>query len=281
MRYTNFILILLIPILTTAQPPNNTIFFGGLGDGHSSKSFYTGINPIYLGGIGDGHSYQNYQQLNVEFRKGGEGDGWSVNKFEQSYFDFRKGGEGDGWAIVFRPEGPLPVNILIFHAEKSNNSSLLKWIVENEINVSRYEIERSLDGRDFLTIGSVEATGLPNRQTYTFYDHQPNNGINYYRLKNVDADGSFQYSNIAVLYFDQSEYVAIYPNPASEYLIISKEAVQPATFILFDSEGRIVLKQVLTSTTTSIDVSKLPGGIYRYTLYDTFTMKIRGSILIY
>lgn len=302
MRYIFCILINLAPYIISAQPTNNPIFFGGNGDGSAKSIFSTGINAIYRGGIGDGNafitfapintefrkggvgdgfSYGIYEQLYTEFRKGGVGDGWNFDNYEQFYAEFRKGGIGDGWAIVFRPEGPLPVDILSFYAEKSGNSSFLNWIVTNELNVDRYEIERANDGTPFTTIGSVAATGNYNRQVYYFYDHHPLNGVNYYRLKSIDFDGSYKFSSIAVLYFDQYNHVSIYPNPATEVLHIVKSTNQPATFVLIDGSGRVVAKHTLSSTKSYIDVSKLSGGVYRYILYENNTIKLNGSILIY
>ena len=117
----------------------------------------------------------------------------------------------------------LPIVLSGFTAAKQGNSSLLKWDVVQETNVDRYEIQRRSDANDFMTIGTVAATGNSSTPlTYTFTDNKLATGENYYRLTIIDRDGVVTYSPIRSVDFGTTGTVAlnIYPNPVAESLRI-------------------------------------------------------------
>lgn len=97
---------------------------------------------------------------------------------------------------------PVPVKLSSFTAEKVNTTTLLQWSTATEINSKNFEVQRSADGKEFKTIGVVQAKGNSTNQTnYSFTDAVPINGINYYRLKQVDVNGKFEYTNIIQVNF--------------------------------------------------------------------------------
>ncbi|RYF91907.1 MAG: T9SS type A sorting domain-containing protein, partial [Chitinophagaceae bacterium] len=165
--------------------------------------------------------------------------------------------------------GPVPVTLLSFSGQLQQNKALLYWSVQNEINFSRYEIERSTGGNNFTTVGSVNATGLAG---YHFTDDQlPAGSILYYRLKMIDIDGTYRYSNNIVLRkeaIEQSRIVSLAPNPFRhtlniEYAAASREKIEAN---IFNSEGQL-MKQLNFNVTEGINLlyingSELPAGVY-------------------
>lgn len=96
--------------------------------------------------------------------------------------------------------GLLPVKLVDFTAKNNNNKIELQWSVSSESNVSHYSIERSNNGKTFENIGELKSNNLLDIQSnYSFIDNFPLAGISYYRLVMVDIDGSFKYSNIALV----------------------------------------------------------------------------------
>ena len=111
--------------------------------------------------------------------------------------------------------GSLPVTFKSFDGIMQNGQSLLKWTTSNEINNKGFDVERSTDGQVFTTIGFVAGqnnSGVDNNYTYT--DVKPVNGVNYYRLKQIDNDGRTSYSSIIQLKNVIADFAwSVYPNP--------------------------------------------------------------------
>jgi hypothetical protein len=108
--------------------------------------------------------------------------------------------------------GVLPVKLLRFEGETLSNSIELTWETSEEINVNRFEIERSTDAREFYKINVVEAKNKAN--IYTFSDKTAHEGVNYYRLKMIDNDGSYEYSKIISAQFGQdAQLFSLTENP--------------------------------------------------------------------
>jgi hypothetical protein len=94
---------------------------------------------------------------------------------------------------------PIPLKLLSFTAERRSGSNHLKWITENEYNVDRFEVQRSYDGVIYSAIGNVAARNTSSLQNYLFEDRSSFTGLAYYRIKSIDIDGTFSFSNIVVL----------------------------------------------------------------------------------
>lgn len=148
--------------------------------------------------------------------------------------------------------GPLPVTLVSFSGRLQNNKAFLSWTAENEINFSRYEIERSNDGTNFSSIGSVAARQSVQIVSYLFTDDQLTAGsIIYYRLKMIDLDGQYRYSNIIQLRkeaLEQSRIISLAPNPFENKLTIQYESKgkEKITGSLFNSQGQLIKKLSFT-----------------------------------
>jgi hypothetical protein len=122
------------------------------------------------------------------------------------------------WIVKLAPENPLPVTLKSFSALKEGETALLAWETTSETNSDHFEILHSLDGRDWTVLTSIhaqrESTGL---NSYYYAHTAPVLGSdNYYRLKMVDTDGTFTYSKVEHLKFNQGFSVSVYPNPVTE-----------------------------------------------------------------
>lgn len=114
---------------------------------------------------------------------------------------------------------PLPTELVAFSGKKINDEIQLTWLTDSEINNKGFEIYRSsnTDSPSWRKIGWIDGNGSSNQQyTYRFDDLQPEYGINYYRLKQVDIDGKYEYSNIIAVENDNSNFdLKIFPNPST------------------------------------------------------------------
>src|SRR5690606_21265396 len=131
------------------------------------------------------------------------------------------------WSLTITSNnGPLPLNLTRFNAQKQNGKAVLTWETAQEQNTALFEIERSTDGILFETLGQVRASGNSSEvKHYTYTDRQPAAGGNYYRLKMVDQDQKTNYSDVRELSFASAQ-VLIYPNPFKEQLFINRAAIK-------------------------------------------------------
>lgn len=170
---------------------------------------------------------------------------------------------------ITTPEA-LPVKLVSFTAQKQNNSTLLQWQTTNEVNNNYFSIERSPDSKIFTSIGHKPATNSVLRSNYSFVDEAPINGINYYRLKQVDKDGKFTYSNIISVDFSSNAGTfGVYPNPANNTINITFPSINKTSdIILYDASGKEVVHEQLALNINSkqINVSKMPAGVYNVVL---------------
>ncbi len=163
----------------------------------------------------------------------------------------------------------LPVSLLSFTATKEGNKSLLQWTTANEVNSSYFEAERSSDGVSFTGIGHVDAAGNSgSAKNYSLVDAKPVNGMNYYRLKVVDKDGEFSYSQIRTINEGMSFGVSIYPNPVKNSLNLnfSSDKAMTVQVVVVDNGGKVVATQQMEiasgASTQGINVGGLSGGTY-------------------
>lgn len=186
-------------------------------------------------------------------------------------FSFRANATSDMLFDNFRlsipivTETDLPVTFLGFIAKKINNGNTkLLWEVGDEINVDHYVVERSLNGRDFSTIGKVPATGS---KTYSLEDIDKIKETRYYRVKNVDIDGQSKYTPIIKINGDlyASGKIQLYPVPATNEVYIQHDkAPSMASIAIYDMDGKRILQVnvVPNSYQTYLPVNHLKAGIY-------------------
>jgi hypothetical protein len=169
--------------------------------------------------------------------------------------------------VPFTATGVTPVSWLYIKAQLITNQTQISWATAQEINTARYEIEHSADGRTFVKAGEVAAAGNSNNtNTYNFVHTNPVSGFNYYRIKQIDRDGSYKYSVVVtVLKRDGISKTIIAPNPVKNILtVIEPSSVFTATAEIYSSNGTLVMRKSINSEVQvfSIPVSNLPAGNY-------------------
>lgn len=157
----------------------------------------------------------------------------------------------------------LPVNFIAFTAKSVAKGTQLGWNVADEVNVSRYEVQKGADGGSFKTIGIVFAG---EKSSYSFTDEQPSQGVSFYRIRSVDADGKYKFST--VISFSNGKTVSLlraYPMPARNQVTLQHGAIEGKAQITISSESGQIMKRVVPavgSMQTAIDLSALKAGMY-------------------
>lgn len=171
----------------------------------------------------------------------------------------------------------LPVELALFEAEYDPNYNMvdLTWVTQTEINMSHYDVERSIDGEFYEVINRVQANGNTNMETqYIAIDNDPFSGVNYYRLKQFDRDGTFKYSEIrAVNVLDPAyDVITLFPNPTNDMteVIFNSFSIETAQFILTDASGRTItiepINVVKGGNRLDLDMSNQTEGVYMITI---------------
>ncbi len=162
---------------------------------------------------------------------------------------------------------PLPITLVLFKGFLADNKTVLQWLTASEKNAQAFIVEKSTNGKDFTTIGTVVAKNKSEASSYTFDDNALNSDINYYRLKMMDFDGSFKYSNVVTIKVDSKKVnrLKVFPNPVStDITIIHRAAEAEAVIKIVSINGQIVGQYTVAKNTlqTHIDASSLPKGYY-------------------
>mgnify|MGYP006094174163 CR=1 FL=1 len=166
--------------------------------------------------------------------------------------------------------GILPVEFSSFEAEKTKEKIKLAWKTASEINNDRFDIERSTDAVIYETIGAVKGNGNSlGLNDYTFVDESPLTGINYYRLKQIDIDGRFEYSDMVSVEMDRSS-IRITPTSTYDFVIVSTGA--ESSIILRSVNGQVMNQQSNSEGNFTVEMAHYPQGIY------FLTINMNGSI---
>jgi hypothetical protein len=246
--------------LNSAGLVQSQSLFGG-----STHDYFQGISQTSDGGyITSGYSYSSNTGTLTGITSNGGSDGW-VMKLSQF---------------------TLPITMIDFTAEKiNNNSSQLEWKTAIEVNNDHFEVERSTENSNFILIGKVSGSGTSSLvRNYSFIDNAPKlNGINYYRLKQVDKDGKFSYSKVVTLSFSNAPSVQVFPNPAKDAVFINlRGATGNYNIRLMDAAGKVLSAKTYSSAETTIrfSLSNYSPGIYFIEIKDAFNNSIASQKII-
>jgi bacillolysin len=263
------------------NPYNSTIIGGGNDNPMAAQAAFTGTDGGSLSG--------SWGQSIIDL------DGLGAVAGTNIQFRFEMGTDGcngnDGWYIddleVYHCVSALPVELLLFTARADGMSVLLNWATASEINSKGFFVEKSKDGHSWESMGFVASAGehTVSRVDYTFSDEHPWKGMNYYRLKQIDLDGVFEYSEIRSVKMDfaQTDLVRFQPNPFtnSTTMILPTTTSGKVTISIYDITGRQLWSEERTVTDESNllleDPGQLPKGIYAVkvsTLSEVYTGKL-------
>ena len=182
--------------------------------------------------------------------------------------------------IVYGPAfGPTPVKLSAFSAVRLKQVVSLNWNTEFEINSKEFIIERA-EGTEFRSVGTITSNGNSStKRSYSFNDKNENAGTTFYRLKNVDLNGSFTYSEIkTVKGFGTVSDVTVFPNPVRSNSKVSLVGVATNSSIqLLDFSGKIL--KTVNSTSNSLDLTGVKNGNYLIRIVDKTTNEIMNKKL--
>ncbi|NNC86106.1 MAG: T9SS type A sorting domain-containing protein, partial [Bacteroidia bacterium] len=166
--------------------------------------------------------------------------------------------------------GPLPIELAYFGASIEENTKVkLEWITSSETNNHYFQIERSTDKNNWTVIDEIPGAGNSNTQlAYHVYDYSPLNGISYYRLKQVDYNGDFSYSDIEQINFIGIEVINLFPNPSPGMINLTLNSTDNSKAIvqLYSVNGKTVYNRQIELQQGfmqyNLDFNFLPAGMY-------------------
>ena len=158
----------------------------------------------------------------------------------------------------------LPVELTDFRVESTGGDNRLTWQTTSEVNNDYFEVERSIDGKTFHPIGQVKGNGNSNQlHTYSYWDQEAFNWENYYRLKQVDFDGQFEYSQ--VVRTEQKQALRLYPNPTNGLVEMSSNFKDVRYVKVTNMTGKTV--EIVYPNDTCLDLSHLIPGQYQISIH--------------
>ncbi|NJL74307.1 MAG: T9SS type A sorting domain-containing protein [Saprospiraceae bacterium] len=155
----------------------------------------------------------------------------------------------------------VPVELISFRAFSEKQGIRLEWETASEIENEGFEIQRLQPGAlDWEKLGFLSGVGNSvEKQYYQFWDKTPRNGLNYYRLKQIDFDGAFEYSNIIAIENNSSKTWNLYPNPSTDVLYFEAPEVAPSYQIkIWNAQGQL-LQNYQTTSSTIVLQQLMPG----------------------
>jgi hypothetical protein len=175
---------------------------------------------------------------------------------------------------------PLPVDFSLFKAEFVHDHVKINWVTTSEINSSYFIIQKSTNGRTWETIDRVEsAKNSTQNTTYYFNDKTPYSGTSYYRLKQVDNDGKYTYSETKTVDIEAIDHDEIHvnPNPTTGAFTIKGDQINIEDIAIFDVNGKNVTEHVKIQNAQNeihVDLESLNDGVYILKVKDTYFVKI-------
>ncbi len=160
--------------------------------------------------------------------------------------------------------GPLPLDLISFSVKLTDQDHVkLHWLTQNEVDFSHFELERSRDLSIIETIANVPARNEIFENHYDWTDRFPAIGENYYRLKLIDSDGAYTYTeweNVKIEFVNSK--IHVFPNPAKKKLLVSTPFDASESVFVFSATGRLLIEQYNLASNFEIDLSILESGIY-------------------
>ncbi len=246
--------------------------------GLPNRKAYSGTNPDFQQSIFNLSKY-NGNNLVMRFKVGtdslngfgGVMDGWNVDDIVVAngcgglvrffVYDSTNTIIDSASVPVYITPQPLPVKIVSFTAKAISKKALLHWQVAEQINIKKYVVEKSTDNKNWQGIGDVNVS----KSDYDFTDENLFSGINYYRIKANDFDGSYTYSNVQSLVFNGNKNLfTLIPNPAKDEVKIAFDKyINNATIKITDLLGKVVFTQNISkAVSVSVNTTSFLQGTY-------------------
>ena len=252
-------------VFTGAVPTYNFDFTGLCGTGpyyavFANNASTSGRFANYAAGCG------NFRTLNIDFgafcSDSATYERCLLSNTNGDYVTFDAAGNPTYQNDGCTPSAILPISLIYFKGKSENTKNILEWSTTSEINNDYFNIEKSNDALNFVSIGQISGVGNSNIQIfYQFIDVFPSQEINYYRLKQTDFDGKFSYSEIISINNKFSDINIFVTN--NILYIKANESTFKEIIKIYDITGREVFNSLVKS---QINLSSLVKGIYTYRL---------------
>jgi hypothetical protein len=246
-----------------SNPDFTTPIFRFNGLDNSGKLVLMSNNSILPGGVFDPNGLSDLVDFvgygNVDFTEQNNGAAPSPAPDGPIWRYLRNDTQNNSIDFQFEPEplnGAFPLNLVAFKGIQIGNEIGLNWETTNELNNLGFQIERSFDASSFEIIGFFGSK--KDTQTvlkYQFSDTHPFKGVNYYRIKQIDLDGNFNYSKMIVISIKNDYSVLVYPNPAKDKLFLEIEFAKKIDEAFFlDMNGKMI-RLIIDREKNLIDLS--------------------------
>ncbi|MBO9635220.1 MAG: hypothetical protein J7578_19070 [Chitinophagaceae bacterium] len=178
-------------------------------------------------------------------------------------------GSLSAWTLA-ESTGALPLVFSLFNVTCNNNAAVISWQTAMEINTDHFNVQRSVNGADWITINTLKAAGQSNSLlNYSYTDPAPaSSGKVFYRIQSVDIDGSKNYTAVRVSTCSSELVWQVWPNPVHQlaYISLKADGVYKASIRLFDNKGSVVAQwqKGLQRGVNQfpLDLQRLPAGTY-------------------
>lgn len=188
-------------------------------------------------------------------------------------------GSGTSGAVWIDVQSFLPITLADFSVQYKNFIAQLEWSTFTENHFDQFIIQRSYDGKSFFDAGSVKGKGTSHSEVrYSFTDALPRRGTRvYYRLKQLDTDGSFSYSVIKSVLTTSTNEIYIFPTIVTSDMLVSvvdmDEGHSEYEARIYSSDGKLILTQKLVEKNTSLHLNHLQGGSYVLNIFSNNELK--------
>lgn len=241
------------------------------------------------GGMGDAVTAGTDSDYKLLYRSGTSGN-WTIVATanavlgDRIFFNYSFNADAeDGYYTIGTLEmiqSPLPVELTFFDANVIENSDVkLEWETASEINNNYFEIQHSKDGVNFKTIGKVIGAGnssVTNR--YHLMHKNPNEGVNYYKLYQVDFDGTKTEEGIEIVNLKMDTYFEVFPNPANDVINFISNTKEEGRVTIVDLNGKLIYQSDLIYETNKnvLNIESLENGIYFVQFYDKYNELLKS-----
>lgn len=172
----------------------------------------------------------------------------------------------DPSGLCTEPGTVTPIELMFFNGEDYKDGVLLTWATASEENFNHFEVEKAHEGGEFESIASIAGSGRNSYHPikYEYIDINPELGFNYYRLRSVDNDGSFDYSDIILVKFESGIQLQVSPNPSNGLISVKTNllSTNKVAFVITNQLGTLVYQSSLSSFNNTVDLTGLRKGIY-------------------
>lgn len=282
---------MIVEITPPTDTAGNFIWTSGTAFGPTSPIWSYTASGFYSNHLGGCHRLPNGNTFICEATSGYM---FEVDASGNTVWSYNRGGEiarANKYSADYTGLIGIPVELTSFTANVVNNNVMLNWVTATEINNSGFEIQRSIDNSNFIKVGFTPGNGTTTEiSKYGFSDSDLENGKYYYRLRQLDFDGTFSFSDVVQADVNAELDFTLYqnyPNPFNPSTIIKYQIPVTSNVVLkvYDILGKEVATLVNETKQTgsysvNFDANSFSSGIYIYKLTSNQYLQTKRMMLV-